>query len=386
MQKIISIVYNLIVKLFDILLNLTFQRAYGWENRIKLNILSEDKKILWIHGASSGEIELCIPIINRFSNDYNIIVSFFSISGINHFREATLFQSIFLLPLDTKHNASKTIKAINPDLVLWMNNELWLNFLTGIKQNNIPIFLINATFSKKGSYNFLLKIYQDMCLMNFTAIHSSIENTLLDTIGFKYHLQPHLKIERSFQNTVASFHNEVMETQYSKGRVLILGSVYKAEVALFLSQKNYKPCIPYQIWIFPHNLDRGNITKIREICLQNTDGHFPEVHIFDKPHLLRFAYRYADIIYIGGGFGKGIHNIFEALVYNKQIVTGNNYCYHQDAAPWLVDNNIIAKNTLEEAVNSCYRLVESNNLPIKNNFTGMNASNSIYNWICSYMN
>jgi len=44
--------------------------------------------------------------------------------------------------------------------------------------------------------------------------------------------------------------------------------------------------------------------------------------IIDNVGILKFLYRYASICYIGGGFGKGIHNILEAAVYNKPVLFG----------------------------------------------------------------
>ena len=36
-------------------------------------------------------------------------------------------------------------------------------------------------------------------------------------------------------------------------------------------------------------------------------------------------YRFANITYIGGGFGAGIHNTLEAAVYGKPVLFGPNY-------------------------------------------------------------
>ena len=42
-------------------------------------------------------------------------------------------------------------------------------------------------------------------------------------------------------------------------------------------------------------------------------------------------YRYADLVYIGGGFGKGIHNTVEAAVYGVPIIFGPRYDKFREA-------------------------------------------------------
>ena len=57
--------------------------------------------------------------------------------------------------------------------------------------------------------------------------------------------------------------------------------------------------------------------------------------IIDKIGILSKIYRYADIAYIGGGFGKGIHNCLEAAVYNIPVVFGPNYHKFQEAQDFI---------------------------------------------------
>ncbi|MDE6558388.1 MAG: 3-deoxy-D-manno-octulosonic acid transferase, partial [Muribaculaceae bacterium] len=49
-----------------------------------------------------------------------------------------------------------------------------------------------------------------------------------------------------------------------------------------------------------------------------------KVLIIDCFGLLSSAYTYADIAYVGGGFGAGLHNINEAAVYGVPVIYGPN--------------------------------------------------------------
>ena len=53
--------------------------------------------------------------------------------------------------------------------------------------------------------------------------------------------------------------------------------------------------------------------------------------IIDNFGMLSRLYKYADIAYVGGGFGAGIHNILEAVSYGIPVVFGTNYKRFKEA-------------------------------------------------------
>ena len=50
-----------------------------------------------------------------------------------------------------------------------------------------------------------------------------------------------------------------------------------------------------------------------------------KIMIVDNIGMLSSLYSYADIAYIGGGFGAGIHNTLEAAVFGIPVIFGPNY-------------------------------------------------------------
>jgi 3-deoxy-D-manno-octulosonic-acid transferase len=46
---------------------------------------------------------------------------------------------------------------------------------------------------------------------------------------------------------------------------------------------------------------------------------------------LSYLYRYATLAYIGGGFGKGIHNTLEAATYGVPVIFGPRYQKFREA-------------------------------------------------------
>jgi 3-deoxy-D-manno-octulosonic-acid transferase len=57
----------------------------------------------------------------------------------------------------------------------------------------------------------------------------------------------------------------------------------------------------------------------------------PEVLNIDNIGLLSSLYAYGTIAYIGGGFGKGIHNTLEAAAFGLPVIFGPRYEKFQEA-------------------------------------------------------
>ena len=58
--------------------------------------------------------------------------------------------------------------------------------------------------------------------------------------------------------------------------------------------------------------------------LINKSKKYSTAIIVDKVGILPELYNYTKIAYVGGGFGKGVHNTFEPLVYNNTVCYGPN--------------------------------------------------------------
>jgi 3-deoxy-D-manno-octulosonic-acid transferase len=56
-----------------------------------------------------------------------------------------------------------------------------------------------------------------------------------------------------------------------------------------------------------------------------------QVIIIDSIGLLSAAYAYAQVAYVGGGFGTGIHNILEPATYGIPILIGPKYQKFKEA-------------------------------------------------------
>ena len=109
------------------------------------------------------------------------------------------------------------------------------------------------------------------------------------------------------------FNNLIIKKFIKHNKVIVLGSVWKEDLKLITETESLKN---YKIIVVPHEMYQVNLYKgLKESILfsEATINNVSDYHILiiDKVGILSKIYRYANL-YIGGGFGKGIHNTIEA--------------------------------------------------------------------------
>ena len=91
--------------------------------------------------------------------------------------------------------------------------------------------------------------------------------------------------------------------------------------------------------VAPHEIDAGRIErfllninlpsiKLSEASVETVNS--AKVLVIDNIGMLLHLYQYADFSYIGGGFGKNVHNILEAATFGVPVVFGPNYHKFQE--------------------------------------------------------
>ncbi|MFL2882859.1 MAG: 3-deoxy-D-manno-octulosonic acid transferase [Pelagibacteraceae bacterium] len=114
----------------------------------------KDKKIIWFHGASIGEIQSVIPIINYFldKKELKILITSSTLSSgkmiENEFsKNENIFHYYF--PFDANFLINGFLNNFKPNAVVFIDSEIWPNFMREIKKREIPLILINGRITKK---------------------------------------------------------------------------------------------------------------------------------------------------------------------------------------------------------------------------------------------
>ncbi|RKX69388.1 3-deoxy-D-manno-octulosonic acid transferase, partial [candidate division TA06 bacterium] len=119
----------LVASIFNKKASLMIKGRKGLLNNIKSQINKNDN-IIWFHCASLGEFEQGRPLIESIKKKYpdkKILLTFFSPSAYEIKKNYSQADYIFYLPFDTKNNAKKFIKIVNPKIAIFVKYEYWFN-------------------------------------------------------------------------------------------------------------------------------------------------------------------------------------------------------------------------------------------------------------------
>ena len=343
------ILYHIFIRLYP----LAIQFAGIWNEKAKMwtegrkDIFKKIKKSLpeqnsslttqtiWMHCASLGEFEQGRPVLEQIKKDYphyKIVITFFSPSGYEVQKNYAGADYVFYLPADTAGNAKRFIGLIKPTLVLWIKYEFWFYYLQTLKEKQIPVLLISGAFRNDQPFfkwygNFWKEILSSF---NHIFLQNPQSQVLLENLHFK---NTTLSGDTRFDRVIAiaeNFEEMAMIKEFCAGsKVIVAGSTWEddeAELVHFAKTNKHIKFI-----IAPHEVDKENMADVKKSFpgsifyseLHNTPNKTAHILIIDSIGFLSRLYKYADITYVGGGFGDdGLHNILEAAVYGKPVVFG----------------------------------------------------------------
>jgi len=318
-----------------------------------IDALCSSSKCVWVHCASLGEYEQVKPILfeikSRFP-EYLIILTFFSPSGF--YRPSSFFQAdaVFPLPLDGQKVAKSWINALRPSLVLFVKQELWFHYLNELNLQKIPVILVSGTLSSS-----LLKMpvyslwYVKICRL-FSVLF--LQNTKDMELAKKYNLHNTIlagnsRVDSVKKNKEVSWENEIIKDFTLDSDTIIFGSTWPEDIPFlqyFLANSAYKNWkiiwAPHEISSHQINLLFSYVKDEKNIILFSKASEATgneRILLLDTLGMLKYAYRFAQLAYVGGGFGKGIHNLLEPIVYEMPVIFGPNFKAFPEAH-FLVEN------------------------------------------------
>ena len=350
-----KLIYNIFIFIYSAAIRLASffnSKARQWidgRKDIWLKIKKEQlsgKQIIWVHCASLGEFEQGRPVIEQLRStypDHKILLTFFSPSGYEVRKNYEYADYVFYLPIDTKKNAHRFIGYVKPKLVIFIKYEFWFNYIDVLYRQKIPLIFVSVIF-RPSQHFFRLwgKWYaRQLNKITFLFVQNEESIELLDSIGiFHAEISGDTRFDRVIQlpDELVSF--PVVEKFKGKSTLLIAGSTWHPDENI-LHELLLRSKAEFKLVIAPHLINHEHLTDIRQrfkdynpLVYSNAETHNPDKHkvlIIDSIGMLSQLYRYADIAYIGGGFGVGIHNVLEASTYGIPVLFGPNYKRFREA-------------------------------------------------------
>ncbi|MCS7163223.1 MAG: hypothetical protein NZ958_07880 [Bacteroidia bacterium] len=295
------------------------------------------RKVLWLHCASVGEFEqgrvIMEYLLTKLSQRPFLVVTFFSPSGWERYTSQTYPQADWIgpLPLDLPWVMRRWVRLLRPQAVFFVKYDLWPNLLHQLYVHNCPMYLLSAHVEPLHGLRWWWK-KKLLRYMTHIFVQTQADWVKLSTAGFiQSTLTGDSRLIRVRQLAENWLPISGIQNWIGDKFCIIGGSVWEADVR-FLAQA-YEFLRGYSIrWILvPHEVSARQIEFIRRIwpvrCAQYTheSWDFADTLILDTTGMLGYLYAYGHVAWIGGGFGRGIHNILEAIIYRKPVFFGPNY-------------------------------------------------------------
>lgn len=314
-------------------------------SKLRTALMAPEEPILWIHCASLGEFEQGRPIIERLKDEYpkyKILLTFFSPSGFEAKKSYSNADYIFYLPWDYKRNAKKFIEMTKPKLAIFIKYEFWHNYINELATKKIPLISASSIFREDQIF---FKKYGSFFRSSLKQIdHFFVQNEdskkLLKRINIaNVTVSGDTRFDRVNQIATQAKEIEIVKEFKGPDNVFVIGSCWPEDLEIlipFINSQSGK----LKFIIAPHEIKESFINEIEKslevnsirYSKANSQVSKSDVLIIDNIGMLSRLYQYGEYAFIGGGFGKGLHNILEAACYGIPVFFGNkNYQKFQEA-------------------------------------------------------
>lgn len=311
---------------------------------------------IWMHCASLGEFEQGLPLLEKIKKEQpkqQILVTFYSPSGYEHAKTKGIADVVRYLPLDYPLRMKKWVAALQPKYLLLVKCELWPNLLKATQSGNIPTHIIAGRFSTNQKH---LKWMQQLlgCITHFW-VQDEVSAKHLQSLGIKQTtIVGDSRFDRVYANSQCKQDLPLIQAFKGKDKLIVMGSAWPEDIALLEKNPSYK------LIVAPHDLKYAIQLKKQQQGLlysQANESNIKDVKILiiDNIGLLASVYQYADVAYIGGAFGGGLHNILEAAIYGCPIIFGPKYQNFPEANKLIQlggANSVSNNKEFEEAINT----------------------------------
>jgi len=328
------------------------------------------KRPIWVHAASVGEVFCSIPLLKRIKKEFpqcKIVMTTITPTGNEaaktHVAEA---DRVLFFPIDHPLTIQRSIRRIQPSLLLIAETELWPNLLRSCGKKGIPIILFNGRISEESFRHYLFfKFFFKDCLKYISLFLMQTEedrNRIVEmgaTID-RTRVSGNLKFDQPSSFLTQEAMEEMARSLHLRGNetLLIAGSTHTGEEEILLSLlKDLRKIDPHLVLILaPRHLQRlpeveqilkkESISWMRRTLLAVDQEKFggelkeepPEVILLDTMGELMNLYTLGTLVFIGGSLVPvGGHNPLEPLFFKKCVLFGPHMFHFSEVSRHLIE-------------------------------------------------
>jgi 3-deoxy-D-manno-octulosonic-acid transferase len=391
-----SVLYFLLVQLYGLIICIGslfsskasqwVQGRSNWKQQLKRALSGNSKPRIWFHCASLGEFEQGRPVLEQLRKDFPnhfIVLTFFSPSGYEAKKNEVLVDYVCYMPLDGPKASKTFVDILNPSLVFFVKYEFWYFYGKELHRRKTSFYCLSAIFRPGQIYfkpwgKFFKKIltrYTHLFVQDQASLELLYRNSIPSVT-----VSGDTRFDRVLEISSREATLPLIESFCKNQTSIVAGSTWPEDEKVLSVLLQAYPDL--KIVIAPHEISESRLRNIenrfkgksqRYSKLSGSIHGNVSVLIIDSIGMLSLIYRFGKYTYVGGGFGKGVHNILEAAVYAKPVFFGPNHVKFKEARDLKAMGGGIGIKNGKTFV-SAFEMMESNEV----NYQTLSAKNRKY--------
>ena len=298
------------------------------------------KKLIWFHGASVGEILSVLPLVKLLEKNKNIdqiLITSSTLSSSKIFDQFKFKKTIHqFFPIDTNFFSKKFIKYWKPSVAIFIDSEIWPNMMFNLKEESIPILLLNARITKKSFKrwkllgNFAKEVFEcfDKCLPSNSETvkflkYFGVKNIKpIGNLKFAQNKSKNLNLTKNFRKIILN-KNVWCASSTHRGEELVCIKTHK------VLKKKYKNLLTI---IIPRHIDRSkelismfNSHNLKVHChsWKNKTPKEIDIYLVDTYGETEKFFNLIKLVFIGGSLvNHGGQNPLEPARHGCKVLHG----------------------------------------------------------------
>jgi 3-deoxy-D-manno-octulosonic-acid transferase len=341
---------------------------------LRLKQALTNRRVLWLHAVSVGEVNLCTQIIQELEPrvpNHKIVVSTTTSTGMAELqRHLPSHVSKIYYPIDRRRHVQRAMGVIHPEAVVLVEAEIWPNFLWSLQRRGKPVFLVNARISDRSfrGYRRLGFLFRPL-FASFTAVsaQNDADAVRLRELGCRpeaIHVVGSLKFDAAQLQERRLIDVPRMLQQLGvpeDAQVVVGGSTHAGEEAILArivrSLRRSHPKL--FLVVVPRHHERGRevgdavesagLSFVYRTDLTGDTGRDPgsvSCLVVNTTGELRYFYEVATVVFVGKSLtARGGQNPIEPAAMGKPVVFGP----HMDNFPQVVPQFLAADAAVQVA-------------------------------------
>ena len=340
----------------------------GWKERLGNITRLTDKKCIWIHAVSVGEVNATKFLVEKLSQlpgDYEIVISATTDTG--YARANAIYNGklkVFYFPFDISWIMKKAFNNIKPDICLSMELEVWPNLTMIANKRNIPVVVINGRLSDRSFPRY--KLIRPVTRWMFSKVSLFLAQTEEYAERFRHLGCPAKRVivtsslkydTAEITDTIEGADTLAEKIALQNERLWVAGGTGPGEekiiLEVFTKLKQLEEFADLRMTVVPRKPERFNevanmieasdFTSVRYSKLKETDAKTvgkPDIILGDTMGDLKKFYSLASIVFVGRSLvPMGGSDMMESAAMGKCTIFGEHTFNFKQTVDALLDGN-----------------------------------------------